>query len=164
MREHTHLPPVVSFVREHVAQHLRAKWPRARPAVPAKLPDATIAAECFRKHLRAARGALGQRCASLLRRAVCAIELPRNLQMRCSKPDPLAADVVHVSKDRSNRADFANRFNCRRFGPPGDWPKMFDQHLVHAVVDEEDPRLRRAELNWRLRCSPSHRTQIILPI
>jgi hypothetical protein len=37
MREHTHLPAMVGFVRKHVAQHFQANGPRRSPAVSAKL-------------------------------------------------------------------------------------------------------------------------------
>jgi hypothetical protein len=61
MREHTHLPAMVGFVRKHVAQHFETHRPRPSPAVSAKLLDAApTAAERFREHLRAANGALGQ--------------------------------------------------------------------------------------------------------
>ena len=40
MREHTHLPAMVGFVRKHVAQHFQAHRPRPSPAVSAKLLDA----------------------------------------------------------------------------------------------------------------------------
>src|SRR5438445_12933745 len=40
MREHTHLPAMVGFVRKHVAQHFQASRPRPSPAVSAKLLDA----------------------------------------------------------------------------------------------------------------------------
>src|SRR5713101_10124809 len=101
MREHTNLPTMVGFVRKHVAQHIHANRPRPGPAVAEKLLDAAFVlgtalatAERFREHLRAASGALGQSRTSLLRRAVRAVELCWNLQMRCRKPDPLAADIV----------------------------------------------------------------------
>jgi hypothetical protein len=159
MREHTHLPAMVSFVRKHVAQHFQANRPRRSPAVPQKLLDAAFVlttalttAERFREHLRAASGALGQSRTGLLRRAVRAVELGWNLQMRSCKPDPLAADIVHVGEDRRNGADFVSaevfagvfarrfgcRFCCRRFGTPGGRVKMFDKHLVHAIVGEKD--------------------------
>src|ERR1700732_4433116 len=35
MREHTHLPAMVGFVRKHVAQHFLANRPRPSPAVSA---------------------------------------------------------------------------------------------------------------------------------
>jgi hypothetical protein len=57
------------------------------------------------------------------------VELPRNLQVSRSKPDPLRADVVHVREDRGNGASFAGRF-CS----PGARVEMFDKYLVHAVV------------------------------
>ena len=76
MREHTHLPAMVGFVRKHVAQHFRANRPGLSPAVSAKLLDAAATtAERFSEHLRAASGALGQSRTGLLRRAVRAVEL-----------------------------------------------------------------------------------------
>src|SRR5712664_1315936 len=78
MREHTHLPAMVGFVRKHVAQHFHANRPRPSPAVSAKLLDTAfvlITAERFGEHLRAASGALGQSRAGLLRSAVRAVEL-----------------------------------------------------------------------------------------
>src|SRR5437667_6993288 len=102
-------------------------------------------AERFSEHLRAASGALGQSRTGLLRRAVRAVELWRNLQVRRCKPDPLAADIVHVREDRRNGADvvfsgvFAERFGCRRSGPPGGRVKMFDKNLIDAIVGEKDP-------------------------
>ncbi len=78
MREHTHLPAMVGFVRKHVAQHFHANRPRPSPAVSQKLLDAAFVlttAERFREHLRAASGALGQSRTGLLRRAVRAVEL-----------------------------------------------------------------------------------------
>src|SRR5437879_626999 len=142
MREHTHLPAMVGFVRKHVAQHFDANRPRPSPAVSAKLLDAAATtAERFSEHLRAAGGALGQSRAGLLRRAVRAVELSWNLQVRSCKPDPLGADIVHVREDRRNGSDvvFAGRFGCRRSGPPGGRVKMFDKNLVDAIVGEKDP-------------------------
>src|SRR5437667_11119127 len=61
MREHTHLPAMMGFVRKHVAQHFQANRPRPSPAVSAKLLDAApTTAERFSEHLRAASAALGQ--------------------------------------------------------------------------------------------------------
>src|SRR5439155_1649426 len=146
MREHTHLPAMMGFVRKHVAQHFQANRPRPSPAVSAKLLDAApTTAERFSEHLRAASAALGQSRAGLLRRAVRAVELCWNLQMRSCKPDPLAADIVHVREDRCNSAGvvfsgvFAGRFGCRRSGTPGGRVKMFDKNLVDAIVGEKDP-------------------------
>src|SRR5271163_1488062 len=106
---------MVGFVRKHVAQHFHANRPRPRPAVSAKLLDAaSTTVERFSEHLLAASGALGQSRAGLLRRAVRTGKLSWNLQVRSCKPDPLAADVVHVREDRRDGADLAVRF-----GSPG---------------------------------------------
>src|SRR5579864_7713999 len=109
---------MVGFVGKHVAQHLDANWPRPRPAVSAKLLDAAFTTvERFSQHLRAAGGALGQSRTGLLRRAVRAIELWWNLQVRSGKPDPLRADIVHMREDRGDGpgAGLAGRFGRRRF-------------------------------------------------
>jgi hypothetical protein len=147
MREHTHLPTMVGFVRKHVAQHFQANWPRPSPAVSAKLFDsAPITAEGFGEHLRAASGALGQSCTGLFWRTLRAVELRWNLQMRSGKPDPLAADIVHVREDRRNGADLAGRFGCRSCCPGGR-VKMFDQSLVHALIGGKDLNGGSVELN-----------------
>ena len=79
MREHADLAAMMRFVRDHVAQHFHANWPRRGPTVSARLLDATLAAaERFSEHLRAASGALGQSRAGLLRRAVRAVEVSWN--------------------------------------------------------------------------------------
>src|SRR6266700_528059 len=133
-REHKHLPAMVGFVRKQVAQHFQPNRPRPSPAVSAKLLDAApTAAERFSEHLRAASGALGQSRTGLLRRAVRAVELSWNLQVRSCKPDPLGADIVQVREDRRNGADLAGRF-----GSPGGRVKMFDKNLVDAIVGGKD--------------------------
>ena len=122
MREHTHLSAMVGFVRNHVAQHLRANRPRLSPAVSVKLLDPTeTIAERFRKHIRASGRTRGQSCTGLLRRAGCAIELSWKLQMRCRKPHPLDANIVHVRENCRDRANIA-----RRFGPPRLTIKVLD--------------------------------------
>ena len=134
MREHTHLPAMVGFVRKHVAQHFQANRPRRSPAVSAKLLDtAPTTAERFSEHLRAASGALGQSRAGLLRRAMRAVQLWWNLQVRRGKPDPLAADIVQVREDRGNASGLAGWF-----GRPGGRVKMFDENLVHALIGGKD--------------------------
>ena len=75
--------------------------------------------------------------------------------MRSGKPDPLAADIVHVREDRRNgagrhRAGRAGRFGCRRFGSPGGRVKMFDEHLVHALIGGKDLDRGSAELRVNL--------------
>jgi hypothetical protein len=59
MRQHTHLPAMVSFVSKHVAEHFRANRPRLRPAIPAKRLDAASSAERLSEHFPAASGAFG---------------------------------------------------------------------------------------------------------
>jgi hypothetical protein len=146
MREHTYLPAMVGLVRKHVAQHLDPNRPGPRPAVSAKLLDAaTTTAERFTEHLRAASGALGQSRTGQLPRAVHAVELWWNLQVRSCKPDPLAAHIVHVREDRRNVSDIA-----RRSGPPGGGVKMFDKDLVHAIVGGEHSDCGSTELGVNL--------------
>src|SRR5438874_2707615 len=152
MREHTHLPAMVGFVSKHVAQHFQANRPGPGPAVSAKLLDAaSTTAERFSQHLRAASGALGQSRAGLLWSAVRAVELSYNLQMRSCKPDPLAADIVHVGEDRRNAADLAGRF-----GSPGGRIKMFDKNLAHAIIGGKDLDCGSAELSVNLGLTRGH--------
>src|SRR5712691_1019043 len=160
MREHTHLPAMMGFVRKHVAQHFQANRPRPGPAVSQKLLDAAFVlttalttAERFREHLRAASGALGQSHAGLLRRAVRAVELCWNLQMRSCKPDPLAADIVHVREDRRNGTGAGL---AGRFGSPTGRAKMFDENLVHAIIGGKDLDCGSAELSVNLGLTRGH--------
>ena len=154
MREHRHLPAMVGFVSKHVAQHFHAHGPRPGPAVSQKLCYAAPAtAERFRQHLRAARGALGQSRTGLLWRAVRAIKLSRNFQMRSGKPDPLAADIMHVREDRG---DGPGAGLARRFGRPGGRVKMFDKHLVHALIGGKYLDCGSAELSVNLGLTRGH--------
>ncbi len=151
MREHTHLPAMVGFVSKHVAQHFRADRPRSSPAVSAKRLDAApTTAERFSKHLRAASGAGGQSRTGLLRRAVRALELWWNLQVRSRQPDPLAADIVHVREDRRNGAPAAGWLGSRWFGRPDGRVKMFDKNLVDAVIGGKDLDCGSADLTVNL--------------
>jgi hypothetical protein len=143
MREHADLAAMMGFVRKHVAEHFHAHRPRLSPAISVKLFDAAAAgAERFREHFSAASGALGQCRTGLLWSAVRAVELPRNFQVPRSKPDPLGADVVHVSEDGGNGAGLAGRF-----GVPDTRVEMFDKHLVHALIDGKDLDCGSAELS-----------------
>jgi hypothetical protein len=152
MREHTHLPAMVGFVRKHVAQHFHANRPRLSPAVSKKLLDAApTTAERFREHLGAAGGALGQSRAGLLRRTARAVELWWNLQVRSGKPDPLGADIVHVREDGRNDAGLAGRF-----GYPGGRVKMFDKNLVYAIIGGKDLDCGSAELSVNLALTRGH--------
>src|SRR5690242_12762173 len=126
MQKHTHLPTMVSFVGKHIAEHFRSSRPRPRPPIPAKFLDPPpIAAERVTEHFRTSSGTLRQTRASLLRRAMRAAKLSRNLQVRSGQPDPLAANIVHVSKDRSDGTNVAGRFRSPYAGV-----KMLDEHLV----------------------------------
>ena len=77
-----------------------------------------------------------------LRRAVRAVELSWNLQVRSCKPDPLGADIVHVREDGRNGAGLAGRF-----GSPGGRVKMFDKNLVRAIIGGKDLDCGSAELS-----------------
>jgi hypothetical protein len=159
MREHTHLPAMVGFVRQHVAQHFQSNRPRPSPAVSAKLLDAApTIAERFREHFRAASGALGQSRTGLLRRAARAVELSWNLQVRSRKPDPFGADVVHVREDRSNGASLAGRL-----GSPGARVKMLDKNLVHAIIGGKDLDCGSAELRVNLVWTRGHGSLLLDP-
>ena len=162
MREHAHLPAMVGLVSKHVAQHFRASRPGPSPAVSQKLLDAaSTTAERFGEHLGAASGALGQSRTGLLRRAVRAVELCWNLQIRSGKPDPLAADIVHMGEDRRNGADFVLagvfagglgwRFRC-----PGGRVEMFDKNLVDALIGDKDLDGGSAELSVNLGLTRGH--------
>ena len=154
MREHADLATVVGFVGKHVAQHFHANRPRLRPAVSVKLFDpARIIAECFSEHFGAASGAFGQCGAGLLRRAVGAVELAQNFQVRGGQPGPFGADVVHVGKNSGNRASLAVRF-----GFPSARVKMFDKHLIHAVIGGKDLDRGPAELRGNVLLANRHGT------
>jgi len=146
MREHTHLAAMVGFMRKHVAQHFGANRPRPSPAVSAELLDvASSTAERFSEHLRAARGALGQSRTGLPWRAVRAVELSWNLQVRSRKPDPLGTDIVHVREDRRDGAGLAGRF-----ASPCGRVKMFDKDLVRAIIGGKNLDRGSAELRVNL--------------
>jgi hypothetical protein len=155
---------MVGFVRKHVAQHFRANRPRPSPAVSVKLLDAALTTpERFRKHLLAASRALGQCRAGLPRRALRAMQLSWNIQVRSGKPDPLGAHVVHVREDRLNRAAFA-----RRFGSPRARVKMLDKYLIDMIIGRKDldgssPELR-VKFNANLVSTRGHGFPLLAPL
>jgi len=152
MREHTHLAAVVSFVSHHVAQHFRAHRPWLGPAVPVKLLDAALAtAERLRQHFHTSSGAFGQARTGLLWRAVRAVELCRNLQLRSGKPDPLTAHIVYVRENRRNGPRLAGWF-----GSPRSRVQMFNQHLVHAIIGGKSLRRCSARLGLNLGWTLAH--------
>ena len=79
------------------------------------------------------------------------VELWRYLQVRSGKPDPFGADIMHVGEDRRNGADVAGRF-----GSPGGRVKMFDQHLVHAIIGGKNLACGLAELSVNLVLTRGH--------
>src|SRR5580704_11101220 len=82
---------------------------------------------------------------------MCAVELRWNLQVRSSKPDPLGADIVHVSEDCRDGASLAGRF-----GFPGGKGKMLDKKLVDAIIDGKYLDCRGAEWSLRLAFTRGH--------
>jgi hypothetical protein len=79
------------------------------------------------------------------------VELSWNLQVRRCKPDPLRADIVKVREDRRDGADLAGRF-----GFPGRRVKMFDKHLVHALIGGKDLHCGSAEFRVNLVLTRGH--------
>ena len=96
-------------------------------------------------------GALGQCFPSLARRASRAIELGRNSQMRRRQPDPLRPHVMHVRKDRRNRAHLA-----RRLGFPNGKIKIHDENLVQTIVDGKNADCRLGKLRIHLVSTRGH--------
>ena len=157
MREHANLSAMVGFVREHVAEHFHSNGPGLSPAVSAKFLDAAASTvERLSEQLGASSGALGQSSTCLLRRAVCAIELWWNPEMRNCKPDPLGADIVHVREDRRNVADFSGWF-----GSPDGGIKMFDEKLVHALIGGKGPNSGPTELSVNLWLTSGHCSRLL---
>ena len=58
---------------------------------------------------------------------------------------------MHVREDRHNGAGFA-----RRFHSPGGRVKMFDKHLVHAIVGSKDLHRGSAEFRMNLVLTRAH--------
>jgi len=71
--------------------------------------------------------------------------------MRSRKPDPLAANIVHVREDRRNGAGLA-----RRLGPPDAGVKVFDKKLVHPIIGGKDLDGRPTELGVNLVLTRGH--------
>jgi hypothetical protein len=113
--------------------------------------DTVASVERFCEHLGTASATFGQRLAGLLWRAMRAIELSWNLQVRGRKPDPLTAHIVHVRENRSDVADLAGRLRRPCVGI-----KMLDESLVYAIVNCEYSRRRTAELRGDDRFTYGH--------
>jgi len=71
--------------------------------------------------------------------------------MRSGKPDPLAANIVHVREDRCNGADLAGWF-----GSPGSRIKVFDKNLVYAIINGKDFHCGLAERSLNLVLTRGH--------
>ncbi len=156
MREHANLPPMMRFVRNHVAEHLRPGRPWTSPSVSTKLLHTTFAiTQRFGKHHFAETGAPCQCRTSLAWRTARAVELWGNSQVRRGEPDPLRADIVHVREDRRNRADFAGRL-----GFPDGSIKILDKNLVQALISPKDPDRGLSKL--RVNLASAHRHSLIL--
>ena len=162
MREHANLSAMMGFMRDHVAEHLEANRPGLCPAVAVKLLDAAATVgQRFGEHLGAASSTLGQTCTGLLRCAMGPVELGRDLEMWSGEPDPLGADIVHVSEDGRDRSCPAAWSGVA--GPigwrlcfPGGRVEMFDQKLVHAIVGGKDMERSSTELSVNLRLTRGH--------
>src|SRR5207253_10459257 len=77
MREHTHLPAMVGFVRKHVAQHFRASRPRPGPAVSQTRShefSLTASSNASRKN-----GMTGRSSAAVRTRTTCETRVPLGL-------------------------------------------------------------------------------------
>ena len=152
MRQHAHLPAMVRFVRQHVAQHFYADRPRWRPTISAKLLDAAAAiAQRFREHLCAASGALGQSGTGLLRRTMRALELLRHLQMWSREPDPFTTHIMHMRKNRHDRPGLSGRLRS-----PRRRVKLLDDHLIHALICRKNLRGSSAELGLKIFLARGH--------
>ena len=135
MRDHAHLSAMMRLVRNHVAEHLLISRPRPSPAVAQKHLGSVIPAERIGKHLRAARGALGQCSADLPRRAARATELRRNLQMWSCKPDPACS--AHCARaQRWPQCCARFRSGAGWLSLPGGRIKILDKNLIYAIVSQ----------------------------
>ena len=134
MREQADLAAMMVFVGEHVGNHGGAGGPWGSPTITVEFLDAAgRIGESFREHLRAECRASGERRAGLALRAACAMEWWRELEMRGREPEPLAADVVKMGKDRGDGADVT----AGRLGAPGAGIEMLEDQLVGGFVDGE---------------------------
>jgi len=159
MRQHTNLPAMVRLVSNHVAQHLRPHRPRPRQPVPQKLRHPPAAAQRLRQHLHAPSATLRQPGPRLIRSTPRPVQQRRNREMRRSQPHPLAAHVMHMSKNRRNRPHPARRLrlpHCRI--------KRLDQELIHPLIGSKNPHRRRPNLPINLVDTRAQTNQLLAPI
>ena len=131
MRQHANLSAMMRVMRDHVGDHGNTRRPGLRPSVALEVLDLPLRTQGFTDHLSTKPRAPGERKACLPRCASAAVELRRKRKMGCGEPQPLAADVLHVSKYCRDRAGTA----ARRLRPPGSRIKFLQDDLVHPVVD-----------------------------
>src|SRR5215467_8260232 len=116
MRQHADLAAVMCVVHDHIDEHRTASRPRLGPSVPMKMFDAAgRVSQRLGKHLRTAFGALRERRGGLLLRAPRALKRRWQLYVRSGKPQPLAANVVHMTEGVGDRA----RAAAGKFRAPG---------------------------------------------
>jgi hypothetical protein len=151
MRKHTNLSAMVRLMGNHVAHHLHTNRPRLSPTIPPKYLNPPTLPKRLSKHLPTSSRTLRQPHPHLLRRAVRPIEQHRNLQMRSRKPHPLAANIVHMRKDRSNAANVTGRFR-----PPRTRVKMLNKTLVHPIISSKHPNCCWSNLSVNLMSTSSH--------
>jgi hypothetical protein len=72
--------------------------------------------------------------------------------MRGGQPDPLGADIVHMRENRGYGAHVSGRLR-RPYGRV----KVFDQNLVHAIVDCKSLDSGSTELSVNLASTRGHR-------
>jgi hypothetical protein len=65
---------------------------------------------------------------------------------------------MHVRKNRGNRAHLP-----RRFGSPRCSIKMFDNHLIHALIGGKDPQRSSPQLSLILVFTRAHRSPLLAP-
>ncbi len=85
-------------------------------------------------------------------RAAGAIELRGQFEMRRGEPQPLAADVVHVSEHRRDCA----RVTAGRLCPPSLRIQMLEDELVHPVIDGIGLEQRLAKIRGGQSSGTSH--------
>lgn len=131
MRQHARLPAVMGIMRKHVCQHGCAPRPRFRPSIAAKGFDAGLGMnKGTSEHLATACATFGKRQFGFFLRATSCIERRRELKMRGGKPEPFAADIMHVRKDCRDRT----APTCRQPSAPGSGIEMIEYHLIHALI------------------------------
>ncbi len=159
MREHTHLPAMVGFVRKHVAQHFRANRPRRSPAVSAKLLDAApTTAERFSEHLRAA-AALSANPA----RACCGVQCARlscGGTFRCG-----AVSLTHLQRTLCMCVKIAAMVRALPGGLAlqAAGSRCSISNLVHAIIGGKDLDCGSAELSVNLVLTRGHGSLLLDP-